>query len=192
MDWARITKFAPNMHLGILKMGVIDLDLQCHLAISTREMAFSVALVYWSMTTKGCYTSQTGTCSCLNLADDHSLQTHEFTSVCICKPPYMGSMCVEQRNACVQRYNESALPGATACHFPDACIPQLGTDGYSCTCPEGIQGKSLCCYGCGRNVGKSMGQCNKDVTPLLTHCSYIFLALTHWNSHVTLEMYLCY
>ena len=25
-----------------------------------------------------------------------------------------------------------------------------------------------------------MGQCNKDITPLLTHWSYIFLALTHW------------
>ena len=26
----------------------------------------------------------------------------------------------------------------------------------------------------------AMGQCKKDVTPLLTHWSYIFLALTHW------------
>ena len=38
------------MHLGILKvvlkMGVIDLDLQGHLAISTQETAFNVALVY--------------------------------------------------------------------------------------------------------------------------------------------------
>ena len=25
----------------------------------------------------------------------------------------------------------------------------------------------------------SMGQCKKDVTPLLTHWSYVFLALTH-------------
>ena len=64
---ARITKFAPNMHLGILKvvlkMGVINLDLQGHLAISTQETAFNVALVYWSRLAKGCYTSQT--CSCL-------------------------------------------------------------------------------------------------------------------------------
>ena len=28
----------------------------------------------------------------------------------------------------------------------------------------------------------SMGKCKKDVTPLLTHWSYVFLALTHWNS----------
>ena len=27
---------------------------------------------------------------------------------------------------------------------------------------------------------KSLGQCKKDVTHLLTHWSYIFLALTHW------------
>ena len=26
----------------------------------------------------------------------------------------------------------------------------------------------------------SMGQCKKDVTPLLMHWSYVFLALTHW------------
>ena len=36
--WAAITKFTPNTHLRIwavvLKMGVIDLDLQCYLAIS--------------------------------------------------------------------------------------------------------------------------------------------------------------
>ena len=25
-----------------------------------------------------------------------------------------------------------------------------------------------------------MGWCKKDVTPLLAHCSYVFLALTHW------------
>ena len=27
-----------------------------------------------------------------------------------------------------------------------------------------------------------MGQCKKDVTPLLTHWSYVFLALTYWKS----------
>ena len=45
---------SPNVHkiciLGfsqlILIMGVIDLDLQGHLAISTQETAFNVALVY--------------------------------------------------------------------------------------------------------------------------------------------------
>ena len=26
----------------------------------------------------------------------------------------------------------------------------------------------------------SMGYCKKDITPLLTHWSYVFLALTHW------------
>ena len=119
--WARITKFAPNMHPGILsasiehqghwpwpsrsfwlfrlrilgnlaclyvtgngfelgspnyhqicilgfswlllKMEVIDPDLQGHLAIiPTQETAFNVALVYWSRPAKGCYTSQI--CSC--------------------------------------------------------------------------------------------------------------------------------
>ena len=61
---------SPNWHqiyiLGfsqiVLKMEVIDLDLQCHLAVSTQETTFNVALVYWSKLTKGCYTSQT--CSC--------------------------------------------------------------------------------------------------------------------------------
>ena len=28
---------------------------------------------------------------------------------------------------------------------------------------------------------KSMGKCKKDVTPMLTHCSSFFLALTRWN-----------
>ena len=49
----------------LLKMGVIDLDLQCHLAILNQETAFNVALVYWSRQAKRCYTSQT--CSCLKL-----------------------------------------------------------------------------------------------------------------------------
>ena len=67
--WAWITKFAPNIHLGILwliwvvlKMGVIDLDLLGHLAISTHETAFNVALVHWSRLATGCYTSQTCPC----------------------------------------------------------------------------------------------------------------------------------
>ena len=61
---------SPNLHqtciLGysrlLLKMEIIDLDLQGHLAISTHKTAFNVALVHWSRTVKGCYTSQT--CSC--------------------------------------------------------------------------------------------------------------------------------
>ena len=118
--WARITKFAPNMHPGILsvgiengghwpwpsrsfwtfwlrilrnftclhdicngfelespnlhqicllgfaqlvlKMEVIDLDLQGLVIISTQEIAFNFALVYWSRPAKGCCVSQT--CSC--------------------------------------------------------------------------------------------------------------------------------
>ena len=40
-----------------LKMGAIDLDLQGHLAISTQETAFNIALVYWSRPAKECYTS---------------------------------------------------------------------------------------------------------------------------------------
>ena len=68
---------SPNLHqiciLGfsqlVLKMGVIDLDLQGHLAIiSTQETAFNFAFVYWSKPAKGCYTSQT--CSCF-LGEDH-------------------------------------------------------------------------------------------------------------------------
>ena len=31
---------------------------------------------------------------------------------------------------------------------------------------------------------RSKGKCKKDVTPLLTHWSYVFLALTHWDAHV--------
>ena len=31
----------------------------------------------------------------------------------------------------------------------------------------------------GESVNRSMGWCNKDITPLLTHWSYVFLALTH-------------
>ena len=30
----------------------------------------------------------------------------------------------------------------------------------------------------------SMGYCKKDITPLLTHWSYVFLALTHWIESV--------
>ena len=50
MDFlANNTKFEPNMLT--LKKGVIDLDLQGHLAISTHfefeETTFNVALVYW-------------------------------------------------------------------------------------------------------------------------------------------------
>ena len=61
---------SPNLHqiciLGIcqmlLKMGIIDIYLQGHLAISTLETAFNITLVYWSRPAKGCYTSQM--CSC--------------------------------------------------------------------------------------------------------------------------------
>ena len=114
--WARITKFAPNMHHGILSdgienrgpwpwpsrsfwpfwlrilrfffhvltcngfelkspnlhqmcilrflwlvlnTGIIDLDLQGHLAISGfQETAFNITLVYWSRLAKGCYMYQ--------------------------------------------------------------------------------------------------------------------------------------
>ena len=58
---------SPNLHqirnLGysqlLLKMGLIDLDLQGYLAISSQETAFNVTVVYWSRLAKGCYTSQT-------------------------------------------------------------------------------------------------------------------------------------
>ena len=30
-------------------------------------------------------------------------------------------------------------------------------------------------------INKLMGLCKKDITPLLIHWSYVFLALTHWN-----------
>ena len=42
-------------------------------------------------------------------------------------------------------------------------------------------------------VNKSMGWCKKDITPLLTHWSYIFLALTHRNVHMkqNVEGYYC-
>ena len=61
---------SPNLHqiclLGfaqlVLKMEVIDFNLQGLAIISTQEIAFNVALVYWSRPAKGCYTSQT--CSC--------------------------------------------------------------------------------------------------------------------------------
>ena len=61
---------SPNLHQIcifefselVLKMEVIDIDLQGLAIVSTQETAFNVALVYWSRPTKGCYTSQT--CSC--------------------------------------------------------------------------------------------------------------------------------
>ena len=56
------------MHLGILsagtEMGVIDLDFQGHLTIiSNQETVFNIGLVYWFRAAKGCYTSQTCSCS---------------------------------------------------------------------------------------------------------------------------------
>ena len=47
----------------VLKMEVIDPDLQGLAIVLTQETAFNVALVYWSRPAKECYTSQT--CSCL-------------------------------------------------------------------------------------------------------------------------------
>ena len=32
-----------------------------------------------------------------------------------------------------------------------------------------------------QQIHKTVGYCKKDLTPLLTHWSYIFLALTHWT-----------
>ena len=32
-----------------------------------------------------------------------------------------------------------------------------------------------------------MAKCKKDVTPLLTHCSYVFLALSHWYNRTSLK-----
>ena len=46
----------------VLKMGVIDIDFQGHLAIATHETAFNVALIFWSRPAKGCYTSQARPC----------------------------------------------------------------------------------------------------------------------------------
>ena len=34
---------------------------------------------------------------------------------------------------------------------------------------------------------KSMGSCQKDTTPLLTHWSYVFLAVTPRNGHVKFD-----
>ena len=45
----------------------------------------------------------------------------------------------------------------------------------SMVAPHGVQ--SICPIIL--TVHTSMGQCKKDVTPLLTHWSYVFLALTH-------------
>ena len=36
-------------------------------------------------------------------------------------------------------------------------------------------------YSFGVPLIRSMGFCKKDITPLLTHWSYVFLALTHWD-----------
>ena len=50
--WVGITKFAPNMHLGILSVGiknrVIDLDIQGHLAILTHKFC-STSLLYTNL-----------------------------------------------------------------------------------------------------------------------------------------------
>ena len=64
---------SPNLHqiciLGfsqlVLKMGVVDLDLQGHSAIILTQENSTVSLVYWSRPAKGCHTSQT--CSCLKM-----------------------------------------------------------------------------------------------------------------------------
>ena len=56
--WSRITQFAPNMHLVlrfswlVLNMGVIDLDLQGHLAISSQDSKkqHSMSLLYTDLT----------------------------------------------------------------------------------------------------------------------------------------------
>ena len=32
-----------------------------------------------------------------------------------------------------------------------------------------------------------MGECKKDVTPVLTHWSYLFFALTHWYAVTSAE-----
>ena len=66
---------SPNWHqiciLGfsqlLLKMGVIDLDLQGHLTFSAQETEFNIALVYWSRPAKGCFMSQI--CSCAYLCE---------------------------------------------------------------------------------------------------------------------------
>ena len=70
--WARITKFRPNMHLGILSAG-IENGCHCpwpsrsfgHFASEFQDTSFNVTLVHWSRPAKGCYTSQM--CSCLRL-----------------------------------------------------------------------------------------------------------------------------
>ena len=64
---------SPNLHqiciLGfsqlVLKIGVIDLDLQRsfgHFNSEFQETALNVALLYWSRPANGCYTSQTYSC----------------------------------------------------------------------------------------------------------------------------------
>ena len=52
---------------------------------------------------------------------------------------------------------------------------------HLCQHADGLQGNNVVhsknCQQCW--VSNSMGLCKKDVTPLLTHWSYVFLALTH-------------
>ena len=70
-------------------------------------------------------------------------------------------------------------------------LPDKGVRRCPCNRPE----SSAYCISCMWKVGNgiltdwtlrciSIGLCNKDVTPLLMHWSYVFLALTHWyQSH---------
>ena len=70
LQWilSRITKFAQICIIIwfsqlVLNMEVIFIDLQGHLSIiSTKETAFSIAIVSWFRQAKGCYTSQMCCC----------------------------------------------------------------------------------------------------------------------------------
>ena len=77
---------SPNLHqiclLGfaqlVLKMEVIDLDLQGLAIISTQEIALNFALVYWSRPAKGCYTSQTCACYVILIHPIHSVHCQKY------------------------------------------------------------------------------------------------------------------
>ena len=80
---------SPNLHqiciLGfsrlVLKMEVIDIDLQGLAIVSTQETAFNVDHVYWSRPANGCYTSQT--CSCFKMRRRGLMGWLRFMMCCI-------------------------------------------------------------------------------------------------------------
>lgn len=76
-----------------------------------------------------------GTARCLYSPQQPNTPTHS----CSCFDRFMGQTCNNVRDPCIQRHNRKLPAGRDACRSRQGgrCISRMGSDYYSCRCPNG-------------------------------------------------------